>query len=227
MPRRLALIPILLALSLTSAQALEPNLSMSSGSAPGAPSRLVLAQRLFRQASQAGDPVLLLAAIRLARGVALRPAPGWKKQPPAETGPQDRQGPAEPHDPASPEALAVLQGLVADDPDLQDLVYDLDAQLPHGRLPVATVASSELDSEATETWRLPLSGSVTAEIGLLGDNGSLLGLMVSDDSGAVVCRRPASADPALCRFTPARNGFFTILISNAGPGWARYRLVGN
>ncbi len=221
MPRCLALI---LALGLTPAQAQEPNLSSQSRVLPGVASQLVLAQRLFRKATGAGDPVLLLAAIRLARGVTLRPALGWERTATDEVEPPAGDGPP---DPASAAALAMLQGLAVDDPDLQDLVYDLDAQLPQGRLPVAMVAKSSLRAGAEEDWRMPLSGSVAAEIAVIGGTGNPLGISVTDDSGAVVCARPATTDPALCRFTPARNGFFGVRVSNAGAEGTGYLLLGN
>jgi len=224
MPRRVALIPLVLALALVEARAEEVNLSAQPMAETGAASQLVLAQRLFRRASESGDPVLLLAAIRLARGVTVRPALGWEKKGADEAEPSASNGPP---DPAGPAALAVLQGLAVDDPDLQDLVYDLDAQLPQGRLPVATVARSDPSGGATQEWRLPLSGSVAAEIALIGDGNTALGLSVSDDTGAEICSRPPALDPALCRFTPAHNGFFTVQVVNAGAEGNSYKLVGN
>lgn len=224
MPRCAAVIPLALVLALAPARAEEANLSPQPEAAPAAATQLVLAQRLFRQASESGDPVLLLAAIRLARGVALRPALGWERTTADEAAPTLSDGPP---DPASPAALAMLQGLAVDDPHLQDLVYDLDAQMPQGRLPVARVARSSLSGAAIEEWRLPLSGAVAAEIALIGDGGTALGLAVTDDTGAVVCTRPPALDPALCRFTPARNGFFTVQVKNAGAEGNSYQLVGN
>ncbi|WP_333818257.1 hypothetical protein [Tabrizicola sp.] len=221
MLRRLA---VIMSLVLTPARAEEPNLAPDAEAAPGAASQLVLAQRLFRRGSEAGDPVLLLAAIRLARGVTVRPAVGWERTAGGAGETPQVDGPS---DPGSAAALAMLQGLAVDDPDLQDLTYDLDAQLPQGRLPVATVAKSGLGGGAEEDWLLPLSGAVVAEIAVIGDGGSVLGLSVTDDSGAVVCARPATKDPALCRFTPARNGFFRVRVSNEGAEASGYLLVGN
>jgi hypothetical protein len=224
MPRCAAVIPLVLALALAPADAEEANLSSQPEGAPGTASQLVLAQRLFRQASEGGDPVLLLAAIRLARGVALRPALGWERTTVDDGKPPTSDGPP---DPSSPAVLAMLQGMAVDDPNLQDLVYDLDAQVPQGRLPIATVARSDLSGGAKEDWRLPLSGSVAVEIALIGDGGTALGLSVTDDTGATVCTRPPALDPALCRFTPASNGFFIVQVVNAGAGRNSYQLVGN
>ncbi len=226
MPRRLALF-LCPFLGLAPALAEAPNLATEGTGASGAASRLVLAQRTYRHAMESGDPVLLLAAIRLARGVTTRSAPGWERLTEAEA-PQapapERSGPP---DPGSASALAVLHGMAIDDPNLQDLAYDLDAQVPHGRLPVVTVAVAGLDGGAADDWRMPLSGAVPAEIAVLGDGGTPLGLTVTDDTGAVVCTRPPAVDPALCRFTPARNGFFSVQVTNVGTEWNGYLLVGN
>lgn len=224
MPRRLALS---LALLLTPAAAQEANLALSSAPQPGAASQLVLAQEVYREAGRTGDPVLLLTAIRLARGVTLRMAPAWERSTAGDADPPTDALVTTPMTPWDPSALAVLQALVMDDPDLQDLVYDLDAQLPPGRQPVATVATAGLSGGAEDAWRLPLSGSVPAEIAVIGDGGTRLSLTVTDEGGAVVCAVPATTSPGLCRFTPARNGFFAVRIRNTGADWSSYRLVGN
>ncbi|HEY6918972.1 MAG TPA: hypothetical protein VI412_06900 [Tabrizicola sp.] len=225
MLRRLALL-LFTILGLSPVKAEEPNLATDAAD-QGAATQLVLAQRLYSQASASGDPVLLLAAIRLARGITTRPAPGWERLTDPATPPvpaPERQTPA---DPASDAALTVLQGLASDDPDLLDLAYDLGAQLPQGRLPVATVVQAGLTSGTQDSWRVPLSGGVAAEIALIGDGGGPVGLTVTDEAGNVICTRPPATDPCLCRFTPARNGFFTLQVTNAGAGWNSYRLVGN
>jgi hypothetical protein len=156
--------------------------------------------------------------------VAQRPALGWERTVAQGGEAPETEGPP---DPGSAAALATLKGLAVDDPDLQDLVYDLDAQVPKGRLPVATVAKSALGSGVAEDWRLPLSGSAAAEIAVIGDGGTALGVTVIDDTGATICNSPATTDPVLCRFTPARNAFFTVHIQNEGVEAGGYLLVGN
>jgi hypothetical protein len=226
MPRRLAFL-LCQFLILAPAHAEEPNLASDVAASTGAATQLVLAQGLYRQAEATGDPVLLLAAIRLARGVTTRPAPGWQRTGEGDTPPIPGPERRAPPNPGSEATLAVLLGLAVDDPSLQDLAYDLGAQVPQGRLPVATVAPGGLGSGTEDIWRLPLSGAVAAEIALIGDGNGPLGLTVTDDTGAVICARPPSLDPALCRFTPARNGFFTARVTNAGAEWNSYQLVGN
>lgn len=220
----LLLCPIL---GFSTASADAPNVTAGASSEPGAATQLVLAQRLYRAAIQSGDPVLLLAALRLARGVSTRSAPGWNRLSEAATPPVPAPERIIPPDPGSDAALATLQGLAVDDPNLLDLAYDLGAQVPQGRLPVATVARGGLAAGSQEEWRVPLSGAAAAEIALVGDGAMPVGLTVTDEAGGAVCTRTPSLDPALCRFTPARNGFFTVRVTNAGGDWSSYQLIGN
>lgn len=207
----------------------EPNVVAEAEGSHGAAARLVLAERTYRKAIDLDDPVLLLAAIHLARGVVTRPATAWQKTTsgPDEAPEADAEAQAALVDLAGPAAIEVLQGLAVDDPNLQELVSDLDAQVPAGRLPVATIAAASISGGAIDAWTLPLSGAVPAELGLIGDGSTRLDLRITDETGAVLCAMPAVADAALCRFTPARNGFFTVQVSNGGSLWNRYRLVGN
>lgn len=230
MPCRAALILALLA---TPVLAEEPNLVPAPGdgspdaAAGGAASRLILAQRAWEMAMVGGDPVPLIAAIRLARGVTPRAPTAWER---TTTGPapaDEVEGRDAAADPGGPAALAIVQGLAGENPDLQDLVYDLDAQLPAGHAPTAIVAEASLGGGQVDSWRMPLFGAVPAELGLIGDGDTPLGLTVTDASGALVCALPPGHDPGLCRFTPARNGFFTVEIRNTGNLRNSYRLVGN
>jgi hypothetical protein len=218
---------LILALLLSPARADEPNLSANAAGMPGAATRLVLAQRAYQAALASGDTITLLAAIRIARSVSLRSPTGWERTTTVEAPTDQPLGRDAPPDPAGTQAIAIARGLAGDDPDLQDLVYGLDAQLPQGRPANATVVGVILAGEQTDSWRLPLFGEVPAEIALIGDGDSPLGLVVTDEGGAVLCAAPPSLDPALCRFTPARNGFFSVEVRNLGAIGNSYRLIGN
>lgn len=220
----LALIP---AIGLAPAMAQEPNLSTTPDGTPGTAQRLILAQRGWQHALTTGDALPMLVAIRLARTITLRPAPGWARTTTGDATPDAPTGRTAAPDPASEAALAIVRNLAGDDPDLQDLVYDLDAQLPRGRLETATEARADLAPGQTDIWTIPLFGEVGAELGLIGDGDSPLSLTLSDDAGNAVCTSLPSPDPALCRLTPARNGFFTATIHNPGTTVNSYRLIGN
>jgi hypothetical protein len=225
---RTSLLPaVILALGLAPASAEEPNLSANPTGSHGTAQRLILAQRTWDQALSTGDVLPMLVAIRLARSVTLRPAGGWERTTSGDPVPDAPTGRTAAPDPASAAALAIARNLVGDDPDLQDLAYDLDAQLPRGQLETATQATADLDPGQTDTWRLALFGEVAAELALIGDGDGPLSLTLSDEAGNILCATPLSRDPALCRLTPARNGFFTASIHNPGATVNSYRLVGN
>lgn len=224
MSRRLAL---LLALLAPPAWAEGPNLSAAPQGEPGSAAQLVLAQRLHDHALRDGDVLALIAAIRLARGVTLRPAPGWAMAPAPDIPPDAPQGAPAAPDPGGEAALTIARNLAIDDPDLADLVYDLDAQLPRAAPHTAVESRADLGPGQAHDWRLPLFGEVTAEIALIGDGDTALNLAVRDEGGAMVCALPASHEPHLCRLTPARNGFFTVTVGNPGDKVNSYRLVGN
>ena len=227
---RVALPPILallLALTPAAARAEDANLTTNATGAAGSATRLVLAQKAYEQALDSGDTILLLAAIRLARGVSLRAPTAWEKTTTGDAMADGSKGRTAAPDPASDQAIQIVQGLAGEDPDLQDLVYDLDAQLPQGDVETAVVALSDLGGGQSDSWRMPLSGSVLSEIGLIGDGDSPLTLTVTDEAGNAVCTLPPGLAPSLCRFTPARNGFFVVTVQNAGAVENSYRLVGN
>lgn len=230
MPRLAAALiaALTLAHSLSPAWAEAPNLSGNPGGAAGTATRLVIAQRTYLHALKTGDALALIAAIRLARSVTLRPATAWEKT--SDARPVETEGApllsAIP-DPASADALTIAQNLAEEDTDLQDLVYDLDAQLPRGRTETAVTAGGVLATGQTDDWRIVLFGEVPAELALISDGTSPLALTLTDAGGNALCTVPASPDPALCRLTPARNGFFTLTIRNEGQAPASYRLIGN
>jgi hypothetical protein len=230
MPRRAGLLLALLAaVSVPAGPLLADisNLAIATSGTPGAAARLVLAQSTYHAAMRKGDAVMLLASIQLARTVTLRPPTGWSKETTGEAASDEPGANSAPSDPAAPKTIAILQALAGEDPSLQDLVYDLDAQLPHGRPTTAIRATSDLPGGQTDAWRIALAGSVPTELGLIGDGDSPLGLTVTDDTGAVICALPPGIDPGLCHFTPARNGFFTVTVRNAGTVRNSYHLIGS
>lgn len=203
------------------------NVAIATSGSPGAAARLLLAQSTYQAAMRTGDAVLLLASIRLARTVTLRPPTGWTRDTSGEAATDEPGENEAPPDPAAPRTIAILQALAKEDPSLQDLVYDLDAQLPHGRQTTATRATSDLAGGQTDIWRIALSGAVPTELGLIGDGDSLLGLTLTDDAGTVICTLPPGKAPGLCRFTPARNGFFNVTVRNPGTVRNSYYLIGS
>lgn len=220
--------PALIFLTLISVgRADEANLLHAAKGAAGAVSQLITAQRGYEMALKSGDPTLLLVSVRLARGVLLRAPTAWERQTEGEAPADQPKGKEGAPDPANPAAVVIVQNFAGEDPGLQDYVYDLDAQLPQGRRKTVVASDAVLGSGQSDHWRMPLSGAVPAEIGLIGDGDTPLSLVVTDDAERPVCALAPSPEPGLCAFTPARNGFFTVTVRNQGRAENSYRLLGN
>lgn len=205
----------------------EANVSANPTGPAGAATRLVLADTLWRQGLTDGETLYLLLAIRLARSVTLQPATGWDRTTSGDPAKDAPIGRAAAPDPASEDALAILRNLAEEDPALQDIVYDLDAQVPRNPAATAVFATADLAPGQTDTWRIVLFGEVPAELALIGDGDSPLGLTLQDETGTKICAIPLSTGPALCRLTPAQNGFFTLTVQGSGTVVNTYSLIGN
>lgn len=224
---RLALSVMIFLSAGTAVRAEEANVTEDQGGASGAVHQLVTAQRGYEMALKSGDVLLLLASVRLARGVVVRPPTSWERVTEGEAPADQPLGKDAAPDPSSATAVAIVQTFAGDDPALQDLVYDLDAQLPHSRKATVVATEAELGVGQVDHWRMPFFGAVPAEVGLIGDGDGPLSLTVTDEAGKLVCVLPPSSEPGLCPFRPARNGFFTITVGNDGLTQNSYRLLGN
>lgn len=224
---RCALILMLLLWAGPAARAEVANVTEDQAGAAGAVHQLITAQRGYERALKSGDVLLLLASVRLARGVVLRAPTSWERTTEGEAPADQPLGKEAAPDPASPTAVAIVQTFAGEDPSLQDLVYDLDAQLPRGRKATAVAVDADLGVGQADSWSMPISGAVPVEIGLIGDGDGALTMSVFDEAGNLVCALPPSPEPGICRFTPARNGFFSVRIENLGLAQNRYRLLAN
>lgn len=216
------LLPLLACLAASPAGA-EANRGPDAGGPPGPVAAYVAAARLLAWGLADEDAVSVLAAVRLARAVHLRPASGWSADPPALPPAATEAG--LPRDPGSEEAGKMLDLMVEGDEDLYLASEELlaDGPTPRG----ASGQRAALAAGGSVVWTLPLYGQSPAEIGLLGLSGAALELRVRDAEGAEICA-PAPADPAtLCAFTPAWNGWFRIEIANPGAAAAGYLLLTN
>lgn len=216
------LLPLLACLAASPAGA-EANRGPDAGGPPGPVAAYVAAARLLARGLADEDAVSVLAAVRLARAVHLRPASGWSADPPALPPAATEAG--LPRDPGSEEAGKMLDLMVEGDEDLYLASEELlaDGPTPRG----GSGQRAALAAGGSVVWTLPFYGQSPAEIGLLGLSGAALELRVRDAEGAEICA-PAPADPAtLCAFTPARNGWFQIEIANPGAAAAGYLLLTN
>lgn len=201
------------------AQAQEgPNRMAPVPTPPGPVARCAVAARLLAQGLAAEDPVTVLTAWQLARGVTLRPATGWTADPAPLALPEAQPG--LPRDPGGEAAARLLDLMVEGDADLRILAEEGRARRK-GASGAASVQMAGL-APGVQTWTLPLYGAAPAEIGLVALTDAPLSLRVLDEGGAEIC-----ADALICAFTPARNGWFRVEITHPGPGPAGYLLLSN
>lgn len=216
------LLPLLCLLATPPAWA-EPNRSPDPGGPPGPVAAYVAAARTLPLGLAAEDSVLVLAAVRLARAVHLRPATGWQADPEPAALPETGAG--LPRDPGSAEAERMLGLMVEGDSEMQLAAGELMAD----PLPPRSAQGQRagLAAGGSVVWTLPLYGQSPAEIGLLGLSGAPLALRVSDAAGAEICAPAPAAPVALCAFTPAENGWFRVEIANPDGVDAGYLLLTN
>ena len=225
--------PILpmLCLALAALSAPLPAAGQDSADSPGSVRQLYLAQQVYDLGLAGEDAVMLLAAVRLARGASLRAATGWERTGPAIVVDSALAAPDTglPRDPASGAALALALLMAEGDPALADLAADIEADLNRGILGEGQVSSatSRLGSGETDEWRIAFNGQLPAEIAMIGDGSGNLDMTVSDEAGEVICRENGPSDRAYCGFVPLQNGFFIVTITNPGPDDSRYRLLTN
>jgi hypothetical protein len=220
-------LPLILALLATPALAEDANLSANPHGAPGPAATLAMAHKLYDTALRDSGTTTLLTAIRLARSITVRPAAGWKKETTGTARPDQPQGSAAAPNPAGPEAITLARALAGEDPTLKDLVYDLDAQLPRGRIASAATTKSDLPAGQTDLWTIAFFGESYAELALVGDGDSNLDLVITDAASNMICADLSATDLAFCDFVPARNGFFTVTITNHGNAVNSYTLISN
>ncbi len=224
---RPALLAALLLTALPAGAEGAPNLAPGTEAAPPGPVRqLVLAQDLFDIGLAREDAILLLTAIRLARGTELRPATGWTQAGAGIPAPAEVAA-GMPGDPLDPEALPLALMMAEGDASLADVAAAVEAGLETATPGRGHVSQIEmlLPAGKSDKWRMAFNGSLPAEIALISQPAA--SLTVSDDTGAVICPATAPASRAYCAFTPARNGFFTVTVTAPADGDSRYRLITN
>lgn len=188
---------------------------------PGPVAGLLLADDLFRTGMASRDPLALIQSARLQARIAL--AALEAPEPDASGKALKGAPPAARPLPVPGATLDTAAALAAGDDTLLTLIDETRAARPG---PVATVrsAGSALAAGGAESWTLAFFGGAPAEVAVLAGD-SVLAIGVEDDKGQPVCT--AVAPRLYCRFTPVRNGDFTVTVANTGKAPAAYKLFTN
>jgi hypothetical protein len=177
-----------------------------------------LSARAYAAGMAAGDPLLVLSAAKLRKGLA--PVAGDR----AAVGGTVGQG--------APlgweEMLASAAELAGDDPVVLALIEDAKVEAMKGVAsgPVYNIGS--LGNGRGDTYPpIEFRGGEYAEVYVEAKAATNLNLSVYDDKGRLVCSDTDISHIAYCGWTPATPGSFTLKVDNKGPSGADYALMTN
>lgn len=195
----------------------EGNLDPSAPAAPGAVALYLQAHALQGLGQTLKDPLLVLTAAQILRGLTLTDTA--RTPDPAPDAPTTLT-------PLNPDTLLDAARTLDAGAQLTDLIDSITRQ--SGPTPKALRATAETLNPATaQTWTLTFFGGTYAELAILGDGRTNLDMLVTDDAGMPICQDNGNADTALCGFTPVENGSFSVTVTNSGTTAGSYILLTN
>ena len=211
------LIPALILLAAPALAEDKPNLDPTAAAVPGAVALYLSARALYDQGVAVNDPLMVLTAARMLRGVTLIAADRIP-DPAAKTAPQVI--------PLDPAVLLATARALNPDGTLTDLINATAAETPPP--PKALRATpAHLDPGQSQAWTLQFYGGTYAELAIIGAGQGNLDLLVTDANGNPICQDNGSADTATCGFVPRDNGDFTVSVTNSGQSPDAYQLITN
>jgi hypothetical protein len=177
-----------------------------------------LSARAYAAGMAAGDPLLVLSAAKLRKGLA--PVAGDRA---AVEGAVGQGAPL-----GWEEMLASASALAGDDPVVLALIEDAKVEANKGVAsgPVYNIGS--LSNGKGDTYPpIEFRGGEYAEVYVEAKAATNLNLSVYDDKGRLVCSDTDISHIAYCGWTPANPGSFTLKVDNKGPAGADYALMTN
>ena len=214
--KRLTLVLILLATPALAED--KPNLDHTALASPGAVALYLSARGLYDLGLAANDPLMILTAAHMMRGVAMMPA---QRSPDGRTA----AVPARILAPVPDQWFDKARSLDAAG-SFTDLIEILSREtVPPPKSLLAT--PSLLSPAAVNTWTLQFYGGAYAEVAIVGNHTGTLDLSVRDAAGHAVCLDNGAGYTAFCSFVPQDNGDFTVTVTNSGPTADGYLLLTN
>ncbi|MBE2277777.1 MAG: hypothetical protein IAE87_15950 [Rhodobacteraceae bacterium] len=129
--------------------------------------------------------------------------------------------------PSSAEMFALATELAGDDETMKELIADAQAEASRGRIGGAVTWNSRVTSGQIDVWEIPFYGNSYAEIAVSGDGDANLDVVVTDENGNVICYDTSFSDQVYCDFVPAWDGYFYVMVENAGQLRNSYYLMTN
>jgi hypothetical protein len=177
-----------------------------------------LSARLYAAGMAAGDPLLVLSAAKLRKGLA--PVAGDRAAVGGVAGSGAPLG--------WEEMLASAADLATGDEVVLGLIEDASVEMSKGVAsgPVYNIGS--LGNGKGDTYPpIEFRGGEYAEVYVEAKAATNLNLAIYDDKGRLVCSDTDISHIAYCGWTPASAGTFTLKVDNKGPSAADYALMTN
>lgn len=204
-----------------------PNIQPDAASAGStAVERLASANELYAIGRSEGDPILVIAAARLAAGV-----PVQAVQRTAETiGGTASKKEKSVGVPDLKTMIATARDLAVDNRILNAMIDEVEATRPKGRLRGPGRAQGSVKAKGTAVFKgkdVVFRGGEVAEIAVMGDGDANLDLYVFDELDNQICASKRYADREYCRWTPRWTGPFRIEVRNRSPLWSAFTITVN
>jgi len=177
-----------------------------------------MSARLYTVGVKAGDPLLILSAARMRKGLA--PVVGDRA---AVDGVAGEGAPL-----GWEEMLASAEALAEGDEALLGLIEDARVEATKGVASGPVYNIGQLGTGKGDTYPpIEFRGGEYAEVYVEAKAAVNLNLAIYDDKGRLVCSDTDISHIAYCGWTPAAAGTFTLKVDNKGPAAAAYALMTN
>lgn len=183
-----------------------------------------LSAELYLAGVDADDPLLVLAAAKLRKGLVFEET---------ERSPEkDMEPPEEEMGDVAPigweDILKVAVAMAPEDEIITSLADDIRSERSKGVKSGQLYSITSIRDGGTDTYPpLVYRGSEYADVYVEGNNGANLDLFVYDDRNRLVCSDTDISAIAHCGWTPAKEAPFTVVVRNRGRGATGYSLITN
>jgi len=227
---------ILLGAAIAPVSALAQDATEGSGSnvaeeAPaerGALADLDLASALHAYAKEAGDPLVAIAALRVAATVPTEEAAfEAETEAEADAGGGDGEAPATENAGDFDAMVATARDLAADNDSYQAMIDEVVASGTRDRVGGFATALKNLPGNTRATYRESFFGGRLAEVAIDGGGDGRMNLIVYDENGNRICLSNRAGDRQYCSWTPRWTGQFRVVVVNLDPYSNRYRVTMN
>jgi hypothetical protein len=197
----------------------DSNLSQEAKGDRGVLSDSALAHELYDYGKKSKDALAVIAAAKIAAGVATQEGKSEKAE--EGEGKAPAQGQAGTDSASAPPSVdtmvATARQLAGDDKALQAMIDDVAATRGKGLVGGALVRYDTVRGGYTDAYRgMSFRGNSTAEVAVVGDGDTDLDLFIYDENGNLICQDLNYSDRSYCRWVPRWTGPFTIKIRNNG-----------